>query len=463
MDPRVSRGLATLRTVEPSLVLVTAALAVAATLRLPLAWDGSYYLFRLLTDGQSFNAHNRLIGAALQFPAGVAAAVDAAPRTVEIVFGLSYASVPAASLFASWWLARERRPEVFWWSAVGIGMLSFPGAAFMVNDASQAIYLAWPVVLWIGLGLPAAAAPVAWLAIVGIFFAHPAAIGLLAGFAVAATTVAITTPARRRVAVLWGVAFAAASGVALARLTVSATDYEQYQASIDVLLSQLGAIAGLPSVALICIAAGSLLVLVRRWVPSGTPRLVVGVIAVGSFATAAVVATAWASQPAGWRFGLEYRAWIFIFPVPFMAAAFAEAALIPAGRIAGELVLRRIVAVIAGLTLFGVLVMQSISWFALTEHLRSQLDGPFGACVEHASLEWVGPTALNHWGLTPLSLLLAGREPRSMVLASSPCVPDVIRYGIPIGGFQVVPWDTEWFEWDTLRDRVRAEFPLPVE
>lgn len=459
----MSRGLAALRTVEPSLVLVTAALAVAATLRLPLAWDGSYYLFRLLADGQSFNAHNRLIGVALQFPTGVAAAVGAAPRAVEIIFGLSYAFVPAASLFACWWLARERRPEVFWWSAVGIAMLSFPGAAFMVNDATQAMYLAWPVVLWIGFGMPAAAAPVAWLAIVGIFVAHPASIGLLAGFAVGAATYAIIAPARRRVAVLWALAFAAASGVALARLIVGATDYEQYQASLDVLFRQLGAIAGMPSVALICIAAGSLLVLVRRWVPSGAPRLVVGVIAVGALATAAVVATAWASEPSRWRFGLEYHAWIFILPVPFMAAAFAEAALIPARTIARERVLRRIVAVIAGITLFGVLVMQSISWFGLTERLRSQLNGPFGACVEHSSLEWVGPTALNHWGLTPLSLLLAGREPLSMVLASSPCVPDVIRNGVPIGGFTLVPWDTEWFEWDTLRNRVRAEFPLPVE
>ncbi|HVN27165.1 MAG TPA: hypothetical protein VMT64_01690, partial [Candidatus Binataceae bacterium] len=126
---------------------IAIALIVAAVLRAPLSWDGSFYFFQMLDRQWWFIAQpHRWINYALQAPTLLAMRFTLNFPILILIFSLSYAS-PAIIGVALSWLVCRKRPELFIWPAIGIGIVTLPGILNFNSEATMTAPLFWPVLL----------------------------------------------------------------------------------------------------------------------------------------------------------------------------------------------------------------------------------------------------------------------------------------------------------------------------
>ncbi len=431
--------------------LTTLALALAAALKAPMAWDGSYQLFKILDTQAPFFVEHRFGVLPLQGLVLVASAVTDDVGLLQIVFGLAYVAVPLLALALSWWIVRGRAPSLFVFPALGIGLGTLPGQFFFASEALMAVQLFWPIILalLVGLDTPRGAWPVLLLLGAFVLTAHPVGAALLALGAALALLVAWQGPVARLPFV--GLARLLAL-LALLRFVMIRSPYE-IGALQGGTLRYLGhvSVSGRVLAALACAWAAGALLCLLAWNDTGLERArtALRALVVATLAASGVLLESWAIDPALWRNALGFRSFALLAGLPFIAMAAGESVL---RWRHGEMWVRpnpadRVLAIrIVAAAFLMVLATQGMVWHRLTGTLKTALETSPARCLPTSALPRLGRTPLDHWSTPSYAILLQGRSPRTLVLADDGCAE--LRDG---GAIPVAPWDrrarnTGWFD-----------------
>jgi hypothetical protein len=464
--------------VRASLAIGALAYAFASLLGLGLAWDGSYFLFHSLDTGQPLVPYNRFIHWPLQEPAILARSMTESPRALAAIFSFTYLLIPLASLVASWWVVRKRRPRLFVWSVIGIGLVSLPGQAFMVSEAIMSVQLAWPILLAFLTGRPGEHRFVVVAFSLALVLGHPFAVPILGCIAVAAVLLAMAERSQRRSLMFWAVIIGALSVAALLRSIAVEFDTTHVQAfSADQLTWAFGeVILGPPLVMLVLAYLGSAALVVGTLLRRrGAPDRARGaeLMAFALLTVAGVVLLPWAADPHAWWKGLDYRLFVLVFAAPVMAMAFLDALLgrreddhasvaemgaaavgavgddDAAGapgtraRLQAEAVLtRHWIAASQAVVILVVLGAFSISFLNLQNQLVLQVGRDPATCQTIWWRDWVRHTPLDHWASTADSLVVQGRTPMKVALPA--CYVDASA-GFPLTDWQIQGYTGGWF------------------
>jgi len=393
--------------------MIALALVIACIFRAPLSWDGSFYLFEMLDRQSWFIAQpHRWINYPLQLPTLLALHFSANVKLLALIFSFSYASIPLIGLAASYLICRKR-PALFVWPAIGIGLVTLPGVFCFHSEATMTTPLFWPVLLASLVGVsPLEFVLVAILAL-SMLIIHPNAVTLLAAATIAAfisARIQPRNPRRLKGAIALGF-------LTLVRLIIPLTGYERSQLiGISMAKTFKWGVEGWPlaSLALTFIAA---LLCLRQ----GLNRKPKGIVDAFGPTLAIVAAGAllvpWALNPSPWGNEMDYRFWMVPLSLLMMGACSLDA-----WRNADESSMwrQRQPAILASGAMFLiVLSLQSLTWNRITNRLLADLHD--GGCLPTSMLPWMRHAPFNHWSVASYAIVLQGRTPHTLVLDGDGC------------------------------------------
>lgn len=428
---------------------------VAALTQLPLAWDGAYIAMNVLWTQAPFAPHERWANIPLQVPTLLLSRWITGSDVLTIVFSASYALIPAVALAVSWWVVRRQRPHLILWPALGIGLVALPGQAFFVSEAIFSTQLMWPLVLAAAVGdLRRHGLLLGGLALF-LAVAHPITIpllGLVLVFGLLPRRGRPTRPAA--IASVLGAVVLLLFGL---RFLGGANGYQTDQISLGVLADQAEAVlTPRPLIALILTTLGAWLLLLRK-AALGVLGTVMDGVAVGSLLGAGAVLLHWAADPFAWTSALEYRGLVLFTMLPLYGGALIDARWRADNLSERRLPrVRRAALVLASGVWAGVTVLQGLSWHATLNDFRMYLELSPRACVPSDTIGGIERSPLHHWSVTPLSLLVGGREPPRLVLQGDGCQQRLAN-GFPITGVEVRGWEARWFEMAPLQRLIAVE------
>lgn len=162
--------------------MVGLALAAATFVNLPLGFDGSYYVLKLLDESTPYVPHNRLGNILLQLPALLASNIGDRLTPAVMAFSFTYAVIPLLCLLGCYLIVRNHNRSLMMWPAISMAMVSVVLGPVMISENLIASELAWLLVL--GIITPANSLKSVALVSTGIFMAtlHPCSV-LYLGFA----------------------------------------------------------------------------------------------------------------------------------------------------------------------------------------------------------------------------------------------------------------------------------------
>lgn len=409
-----------------SLVLLAATAAVTES---PLAWDGSHYLFRLINEGSVFVPFHRYTAAAWQAPAMLTWWATGSLAACRFVYCATLAAVPLLAFAASFWMLRERtesspgeatasRDDLLPWVAVGVTFPTLPAQIFFVGESVQALQLCWPLIVAAAVRPTRARVAVASVWTVALVFLHPySALGI--GTAALVALRNELWPRRGRVITALVLLVTALTRV----LWLDAVESRRVARGAQDLLRFFSAGAPvLPN--LLILAALSLVVLVgvierRRLASAGTwAAAACGIVA-------AVLLVFFYSDPTRWR-----EAYLARYALPLVAAptfgiflasrwlprrdraASREASASP--EASARMPLRLVALALCALVTLAV-SFQSITWSATVSRVLAAF--PPG-CADGATVRRLPRQArlLNHWSISPLSLVHGNNDAGAPVL-----------------------------------------------
>jgi hypothetical protein len=439
--------------------LLAAALAGAA-----LSYDGSYLMYRML-EGRSFWVeHGRLTHALAQAAPLLASIWTHDLPLLAFLLTAGYACLPLVALLASWWMVRDRAPELFVWAALGAGLAALPGLFCFVSDTMLVEQLAWPLFLGALVGIPRRLAPLTIAISLVIGTSHPV------GFILFAVASALSWVSSRRAPEdkgphrRWAGVFLFMAIAVVVRVALGADAYEKRTFTLESFTATWdSAVLGSPllSVVLAWVAGALVLgerMLARRGHRARSARLAATAAALSAIVLSGMVLLPWAANPKAWVGSIGYRLYLGFAMAPFIVAAFVERALAwrseegkapkaPAGP--SRLAYAHAIAVVFA----AVLAVQSWSWHAMTTELRGTLESSTVRCVsfDAPAMRWAAHTALSHWSISTYSLLVQGDRPRAIVLPDGLCEGVGLRGGLYLTPWYTGGWDTRWFSMDRLR------------
>jgi hypothetical protein len=359
-----------------------------------------------------------------------------------LLFSLSYASVPMIGLAASYLVCRKR-PELFVWPAIGIGLVALPGALCFNSEAIMTPELFWPVLMasLIGIGGVIELVVVAVLALT-MLIVHPDAEALLA----LATLTAFISALRIRPRYPRLLGCLALALLVVGRLLIPLARYERRQLLRGTLLGSFSSsVEGWPLfalgltfvVALLCLAHG------RSRKPGG---LIANYGPPAAVIAAGAMLTVWAIDPTAWAYELNYRYWIVPLSMVVMGLGVLDAWRTRADR---PLMWRQRqpIAIAIGAVFLTVLSIQSLVWNQLTNRLLAELKG--GGCIPHRNLGWTYHTPLEHWALASYAIVMQGQAPQTLVLDRNGCNAYDLDRTVNIIGLSRHPGDG-WFDLDKV-------------
>jgi hypothetical protein len=393
-------------------VLVEATLITTSLLRGPLSWDGAFYLFQLLDRQFWYLTLYRLINLPFQSPALFASRFTSNLKILDLIFSLSYASVPMIGLAMSYLICRKRQ-SLFIWPALGICVVALPGIFLFTSEAMMNVSLSWPLILatLVGVGVGEFAL-VAMLAM-AILVSHPNSAFFFGLGTVTAFVSAKMSPFNR----FRYVGALALGLLCLGRLITPITEYERRQLAFSTLRTSFRmAVRGFPLalLALTLLAAILCLMQSRHRKPQSSAA---DFALLGAVIAAGLILVPWSIDPHAWWKALDYRAWF-----PLASGVLMGACALDSWRKADQVSLwqQRQAALIAiGGVFLIVLSLQSLTWFRLTNRLLDAMRG--GGCISRARLAWTDQTPVDHWSTAAYSIVLQGRTPHSMVLDGDAC------------------------------------------
>ena len=498
------------------IALTGVALAIAAVCGAPLAWDGSYYLVKVLDTQGLWMPHNRLSNILLQWPVLLASHVTDNLAILRLTFALPYLATPLVAVAAGWWIVRRPSPDLFVWAALGIGLGTLPGQFNMNSEDLQAVQLFWPVLLATLVGLPRRTLVVVAPLLVYILVAHPIASVLCLLGAGAAVIVGLRERTARRIMLMWAVMLVA---LAVARYAIGRDSYEANALTLSTLVHGFEvSLIGVPLVALSCawsaaivtamtdgrkgewgghgrltppqiracvtmVGGAALLILgahtartPRDWValslapPLGAAGILIarcirparryepavplfyGIVGV---ALVGCLLVPWGWDPVAWSSAIDFRDWVLPSSLPFMLLAIGEGAHDNRHRsdLSGRMALHRMRMIQgAGVVFLAVLVAQSISLARLTGVLRRDMEARSTPCIVASSMPGLGGTPLGHWSIASFALLQQSRSPMKLVLQGDGCA-EFSRSGL----VRITTWDATlgsgWFDLRWVRTR----------
>ncbi len=429
-----------------SLAIVAIGVATAWWYEAALSWDGAYYLFKALDLREPFVPLNRSVNAALQAPVLLAARTTSDMALLRRLFVLPYVLVPLVGLALSWWVARNRRPDLLVWPALSICLLSLPGQLFFTSEGPIATALFWPVLLALLLGPGRSDLPLVALLSAAVWTAHPIAVPL---FLLAAAIVALRARQASSTRALLAVLALAFVAAAVARALVPLSGYENEALSVDTLLNSYRvAVAGRPFAAVLCaVLAGALLVGLPVPGDRSAPGARVATLAPALFALlAGLVLVPLVRDYGHWAHQLDYRFWQGALSLGAMLVATAEVVLRPdASSRRADASSRSALAVACALSFALVLGFQARSWQHATQLLTDALAPLPPGCTPLGSLEVLHGTPLDHWASVPYAVVLQGRAPQRILLDGDGCQAWRATGDFPIGSWDVRRSDSGWF------------------
>jgi len=454
--------------------LLTGVLLLGAFCHVAQSWDGSYYLFHALNDQTPYIPHARYVDALLQWPVIAASHLTANMNLLQFVFALPYTLVPLLSLALCWWTLRRYDRSLFIWPALGILLIALPGQISMTNEANIAAQLSWPLFVAALVGVNRRRLAVLLIVAMVVLITHPSAILLFGVAAAVAVLVALTLRDRSAHILRLAAVYAGFCLLAIVKFAVTNTSYEDSQISISVLQQHLsGSVTGKPLAMLLLSLLVCAAVLASSWHSAAgaswqrwlTPLVLLSCILIG------VVGLTWALDLRSWGEAIDYRT--YIGPFSLVIVAFAVLDRLIQQRSTGsrpqetlperEASNVRRVAVFASAGVFtAVFAAQSITWLNATGRLHDDLMQNATACLPIKALPWTAYSALGHWSVTPLSLLMQGKEPHKVVVTALSCDQTDLVRGVPIGTFARLNYQGGWFNLQPLRSGVTRIIRLPA-
>jgi len=413
-----------------------------------LTWDNAGIFFQMLDMQTPIAPQQRWLNAVVQAPTLLASRFSDNLGVLSVLFGVTWALLPLGALGASWLIVRHRRPDLFLWPVLALGLGLLPGLFYLPNEANTALMLAWPLLL--GTVLGASRRALIGMAICAFLLAisHPYAIGLFALLTVLALLVWQREGQQRRELTGWALAFGILTFLTTLRFLLFHTSYESAQLSLGALgWNFLVALRGYPAVAIGCALVVGLLFLVLPRA-AGRAHRIVRAVQLIALIVLAVLLFLWARDPHAWSQENKYSYPALPITLAFMAMALVDwlrpgptrAARSPrVGR--PRLQTIQLVTLIAAL----VLIVQSVSWFGLTQQFRRTIATGPTACISMAPLGWLQQTPLDQFATPAYALLLQGRTPERLVLSGNGCGEEQFGAGVNINQYYVRGWQGGWF------------------
>ena len=398
-------------------VLVGAAVITTSVLGGPLSWDGAFYLFQLLDRQFWFLTLHRFINLPFQSPALFASRFTSNLKILDLIFSLSYASVPMIGLWVSYLICRKR-PSLFIWPALGICIVALPGILLFTSEGMMNVSLSWPLILATLVGVGVGEFVLVAMLAMAILVSHPSSAFFFGLGTVTALVSAKMSPFSR---VRYAGAFALGL-LCLGRLITPITEYERRQLAFSTLrTSYKMAVRGFPLALLALTLLAAILCLMQSRERKARRRPASDFAAdfalFGAIVSAGLVLVPWSIDPHAWWKALDYRAWF-----PLASGVLMGASALDSWREADRASLRRqrqpaLIAI--GAVFLIVLSLQSLTWFRLTDRLLDAMRG--GGCISRAGLAWTEQTPFDHWSTAAYSIILQERTPHSMVLDGDAC------------------------------------------
>ncbi|GAB4580176.1 MAG: hypothetical protein Fur0022_29150 [Anaerolineales bacterium] len=441
---------------------VAFALILAAVLGGAMLWDGSYYLYCALNSGHPCVSNNRWITLFLHFPVIALSHFIKDVGWLQLVFGLTYASVPLFVLGLSWWIVRDFARHLFVWAAFGLGFGTLLLQIHFVAEAIIAVQLAWPIFLaQLVPGRKTISFIVAILAIL-LLISHPFAIGFFVMMGIVSIFIA-SKISHRQERWVWALIWIILAVLALIRLVFASSAYEAARVSFSVFQEGFWSLRGIAGLAMIgvLLAASFVFLESRKKVLSRSPDTLKKGQVLGLFG-ATVLLLFWANAPQLWTSSFSFRVLAPLVSLPLFGFAFLEGfdtLAHPNTSIEHPLWKwrQRIIQTI-GICFCLILCIQSWSWSRTQNQLLKFIQDHPSPCI---SLEEVSialeedQMPFHHWSITTLSLFLQGNTPQKIV-TEQPCAQIDFTESIPVNGWEVQPWGTNRiFDFRLLEEMLR--------
>ncbi len=446
---------------------VALGLVVAVFCGAALSWDGSGLLFQVLDTRAPVVPHQRWIHIIMQAPSLLASGLSGNLVAAELLYGATWALLPLGGLIASWWIVRERRPELFVWPILSIGIGLLPGMFNLTAEANAALVLCWPLMLATIVGLRRSQIPILVVFTTLLAVSHPYAIGLLFLIAGLALVTRWRSTSGKHIAGLWAAVCGALGILTLIRFALFRTSYEDAQLSVAALRwSFTVGLVGYPAIAVVSSVIVALVTFFRPFVDrraSASGHVLMRLVLVLSLLTILVALVTWAREPHQWWLANKYT--YPALPVTLIFIAFAamdwfrstqadkESTQTTAHDWTARLRTMQLVSLIFAI----VLVCQGTTWFGLTAQLRRTIEASPWNCISMAPLGWLQKTPLDQFATPAYALLLQGQKPERAVLYGNGCGEQEFASGIALNQYYVRPWDQGWFDLQPLRSAIATE------
>jgi hypothetical protein len=197
----------------------------------------------------------------------------------------------------------------------------------------------------------------------------------------------------------------------------------------------------LPASGVVALGA-SLTAFIGTQFASGRARRVAGLSALLFVMAAAVAFAPWARDETAWRDALNYR---FVAPFVFVPFAVGASVRIVADDTPLDLPDAALALGHAGFVALVVL-LQSAGWVELRRGLEAELARKPRHCFPMWAIPECSDTALHWWPTPAYAIVLQGRTPSSLVLASGDCKRADFRDAIQVNPWYLRPRDRGWFD-----------------
>jgi hypothetical protein len=396
----------------------------------------------------------------LQLPALLASLFTHDLTVLQTLFSLTYTAIPLIALGLSWLVVRRQHPALFIWAVFGIGLGTLPGQFSFVNDANVAIQLCWPLLLAVLTGLPRRQLPIVLGVSVILLVTHPEAVVFFALLAGLCGLLAILRAegAPRRHLLIWAAILAGFSGLTVLKFLIFHTEYETDQLTIDTLLDHFqAAVWGLPLAAIGCSWLAGLALFLRSQLKNSVAAKICGVTELAALLATGLLLFIWARDPHFWERAIDFRTWELASSMPFMGLATFDSFRKPERHTTiqwnHQLLAGRMIALI----FLVVLAVQSTTWFSMTQRVQETLETSPTACINIASIKWLGRIPVGHWSITPYSLWLGGEQPTHIIASGYQCDDSRLAQQVGITSWDWQPWDQEQLDLSLLKQKINLE------
>jgi hypothetical protein len=391
---------------------------------------------------------------------------------LKLAYGLPFTLAPALSLFASWWIVRDRAPRLILWAIFGVAAAPLPGQIFIINDSIFQQHMFWPVYLGllVRLRLPQAI----FLLLLVIFqFSHQIGLLLLAGGGAAALFLAIRDRQNRKELLLKAGILIPLAAIALWKILHFPDSYAQREFTWDRIHEswQYG-VEGYPLRGVLFMCGAGVAVLAHRLLRNQTwMRWRPGLFVIASLCLAGAMVnwTIWALDSHKWSTAANYRRWVVPLTIPFYLLSFLDRWFDREPSPDDSRRLSKFVGTCVALSFCLIISIQSMVWVRLTRHLFNDVESYPATIVPWSRVSWTRDTPLYHWGTTPYVFVLEGQKPRRLLL--DPDESDVreqlrmleqVPPRIPLSWFtpiSPIPGPAGWFDFRPMLYAIHHEKP----